>query len=62
MVRKEVDMLVLTRKVGERIKIGDNVEVIILGVDGGQVKAGIHAPKEIKIMRSELVKTPKNFG
>ncbi len=47
-------MLALTRKKGESIIIGDNVEVVILGVTGDQVKIGIHAPKEISVHRKEI--------
>ena len=48
-------MLILTRKTQESIIIGDDIEVIVLGVQGGQVKIGIEAPKDIKILRDELV-------
>ena len=47
-------MLVLTRKKGESIMIGDNVEVKLLSVDGDQVKLGIVAPKSVKVHRSEI--------
>ncbi len=39
-------MLILTRKVGETIRIGDNIEVVVLGVKGNQVRIGTNAPKE----------------
>lgn len=48
-------MLILTRKKGEMIKIGDNIEVWIGEILGGQVKVAIEAPKHIKIMRQELL-------
>ena len=48
-------MLILTRNRNESILIGDNVEVVILGVQGGQVKLGINAPREVKILRNELL-------
>ncbi len=48
-------MLVLTRKVGERIQIGPNVVVTVTEVAGGQVRLGIDAPKEVAIVRGELV-------
>ncbi|GKU76821.1 carbon storage regulator CsrA [Paenibacillus sp. L3-i20] len=47
-------MLVLTRKIGESILIGDNIELSILEVNGEVVKLGITAPKEIGILRKEL--------
>ena len=47
-------MLVLTRRAGETIKIGDNVEVTLLAVNGNQISIGIAAPKEITILRGEL--------
>ena len=47
-------MLVLTRKPGTAILIGDDIEVYILGVDGNSVKVGIQAPKEIHILRKEI--------
>ncbi len=48
-------MLVLTRKVNERISIGDDVEMIILGVRGNKVKIGLDAPEDVIILRSELL-------
>ena len=47
-------MLILTRKVGESIRIGDSVEVKILGLRAGQVKIGIEAPKDLKVHREEI--------
>lgn len=47
-------MLVLSRKVNERIKIGDNIEIVVVAVTGDQVRLGIEAPKDIKILRSEV--------
>ncbi|OEH92202.1 carbon storage regulator CsrA [Bacillus solimangrovi] len=47
-------MLVLTRKRNESIKIGDEIEVEVLAVDGEQVKLGIKAPKHIDIHRKEV--------
>ncbi len=48
-------MLVLTRKEGERIVIGDNITVTALEVSGGRVRIGIQAPGGVKIMRQELL-------
>jgi carbon storage regulator len=47
-------MLALTRKRGESIMIGDNVEIVILGISGEQVKLGCIAPKSIAIHRKEI--------
>ncbi|CAG9621437.1 carbon storage regulator CsrA [Sutcliffiella rhizosphaerae] len=47
-------MLVLTRKIKEAIKIGDEIEITILGMSGDQVKLGIQAPKHIEIHRKEI--------
>ncbi|KEZ88797.1 carbon storage regulator [Clostridium sulfidigenes] len=49
-------MLVVTRKLGEGIKIGDDVEITIVKIDDNSVKVSINAPKEVKILRSELYK------
>lgn len=51
-------MLVLSRNIGETIKIGDNIEVQILGITRGHIRVGISAPREIQIMRSELLGRP----
>jgi carbon storage regulator len=47
-------MLVLTRRIGENLIIGDNVTVCILGVNGNQVKVGIEAPKDVQVHRQEI--------
>lgn len=47
-------MLVLTRRTEEKIKIGDNIVISVLGIEGGNVKIGIEAPKEITILRMEI--------
>jgi carbon storage regulator len=47
-------MLVLTRKKNESIQIGEDIEIKVLGVEGDQIKLGIHAPKSIDIHRKEI--------
>lgn len=47
-------MLVLTRKTGQSIRIGDDILIKIVSIDGSQVKLGIEAPKGIQIFREEL--------
>ena len=47
-------MLVLTRKLQEQIKIGDQVTVTILKIKGGTVRVGIHAPRDVRVVRGEL--------
>lgn len=48
-------MLVLSRKQGEQIKIGEGITVTVLGVRGGVIKLGIDAPPHLRILRGELV-------
>jgi carbon storage regulator len=50
-------MLVLSRKKGESIMIGDNVEITVIGVDGDTVRIGINAPKHVEIYRKEIFKS-----
>lgn len=47
-------MLILTRRVGETLVIGDDVNVTVLGVKGNQVRLGINAPKDVSVHREEI--------
>lgn len=47
-------MLILTRNISQKIKIGDDVTVTVLGVQGNQVRLGINAPKDVAVHREEI--------
>jgi carbon storage regulator CsrA len=47
-------MLILTRRVGETLMIGDDVTVTVLGVNGNQIRLGINAPKSVAVHREEI--------
>jgi carbon storage regulator len=47
-------MLILTRRIGESVMIGDNIKVTVLGVKGNQIRVGVDAPKEIEVHRDEI--------
>ena len=47
-------MLILTRRVGETLMIGDDVTITVLGVKGNQVRIGVNAPKEVAVHREEI--------
>lgn len=47
-------MLILTRRVGETLMIGDDVTVTVLGVKGNQVRIGVNAPKQVAVHREEI--------
>ncbi len=51
---KENGMLILTRRVGETLMVGDEVTVTVLGVKGNQVRIGVNAPKEVAVHREEI--------
>ncbi len=50
-------MLILTRKLGEAIAIGDNIRLVILDIKGRQVRIGVQAPRQTKVYREELYQT-----
>ncbi|MBR9871474.1 MAG: carbon storage regulator CsrA [Gammaproteobacteria bacterium] len=47
-------MLILTRRIGETLMVGDEVSVTVLGVKGNQVRVGVSAPKEVAVHREEI--------
>ena len=47
-------MLILTRRVGETLMIGDNVTVTVLGIKGSQVRLGVNAPRDVSVHREEI--------
>ncbi|WP_070042819.1 carbon storage regulator CsrA [Robinsoniella peoriensis] len=53
-------MLILSRKVGESLKIGDDIEIFVTEIKGDKVRLGISAPSELKINRTELYLTVEN--
>ena len=55
-------MLILTRRVGETVVVGDDVTVTVLGVQGNQVRWGISAPKRVAVHREEIYERIKHEG
>ena len=53
-------MLILTRRVGESLMIGDDVTITVLGVKGNQVRIGVDAPKEVAVHREEILDRIEN--
>lgn len=47
-------MLILTRKIGETLMIGDDITVTVLGVKGNQVRVGVNAPRDVAVHREEI--------
>lgn len=55
-------MLILTRRVGEKLIIGEDIVVTILALNGGQIRVGIDAPKNVEVHREEVWKRIKEEG
>ncbi|NKF21527.1 carbon storage regulator CsrA [Solimonas marina] len=55
-------MLILTRRVGETVVIGDDVVVTVLGVKGNQVRIGVKAPRDVAVHREEIFERIKREG
>lgn len=53
-------MLILTRQIGEEIVIGEAIRVEVLGIKQGQVRLGIKAPRQCKVLRAELIDHPRS--
>lgn len=53
-------MLILRRKAGEALHIGDNIRITVIGVDEGGARLAIEAPREIPVLREELVSAMEN--
>lgn len=53
-MKRSFDMLILTRRVGETLMVGDEVTVTVLGVKGNQVRIGVNAPRDVAVHREEI--------
>ena len=53
-------MLILTRRVGETLMVGDDVTITVLGVKGNQVRIGVNAPKDVAVHREEIYERIKD--
>jgi len=59
LLEKEFDMLVLTRKERERLRIGNDIVIVVLKLKSGGVRLGIEAPKDVPVLRDELKEKPQ---
>lgn len=57
---RSIPMLILTRRVGETINVGDDITVTILGVKGNQVRVGVGAPRNVAVHREEIYRRIQN--
>ena len=53
-------MLILTRRIGEVLRVGDDVSITVLGIKGNQVRIGIDAPKDVSVHREEIYQRIQN--
>jgi carbon storage regulator len=54
-----IDMLCLTRKLNETIRINDDIEIVVIRLTGNRVKIGVQAPQDVKVLRGELAERDK---
>jgi carbon storage regulator len=61
-IDEEERMLILTRRVGETVVIGDDIEITVLGVKGNQVRIGVKAPRDVAVHREEILERIRREG